>query len=86
MKQIKTTRRFEKDYALSARRGQSLDKLKIIMARLASREILELRYRDHALIGEWSGHRECHLEPDWLLIYRITEEDIIFERTGTHAG
>jgi len=85
MKQIKTTRRFEKDYALSARRGKALDKLKGIMGRLATGEPLEPRHRDHALIGEWARHRECHIEPDWLLIYRATEEEVIFERTGSHA-
>lgn len=85
MKRIKTTRRFEKDYALAARRGKSPEKLKDIMAKLAMNETLAPRHRDHPLIGDWTGHRECHIEPDWLLIYRTTEEEITFERMGSHA-
>lgn len=48
-------------------------------------EPLEARHRDHPLVGNYAGRRECHLEPDWLLIYKLDGDDIIFERTGTHA-
>jgi mRNA interferase YafQ len=47
--------------------------------------VLEPRYNDHGLKGEWSGHRECHLAPDWLLVYRIEGDEITFERIGTHS-
>lgn len=55
------------------------------MGRLIYGERLAERHRDHPLRGEWEGHRECHLEPDWLLIYRVEGGVITFERTGTHA-
>jgi mRNA interferase YafQ len=62
-----------------------MDLARVVMGRLIHRETLDPSFRDHALEGEWTGHRECHLEPDWLLIYRIAGEEITFERTGTHA-
>jgi mRNA interferase YafQ len=55
------------------------------MRRLANEEQLEPQFRDHKLSGEWQGFRECHVEPDWLLIYRIEGDEITFVRTGTHA-
>lgn len=62
-----------------------LDKLDGIVRRLIAQEPLDQRHRDHRLVGEWQDHRECHVEPDWLLIYRIAGDDITFVRTGTHA-
>lgn len=55
------------------------------MTILANGEKLDFKYRDHPLIGVYNGYRECHIENDWLLIYKITDDIIIFERTGTHA-
>lgn len=85
MRRIKTTNQFERDYKRAARRGQDLELLKTVMRRLATGEELEPRYRDHALVGSYAGRRECHLAPDWLLIYKLTGDEIIFERTGSHA-
>lgn len=79
------TSKFKKDYRRAIKRGYQIEKLDIIIRTLANGEVLALRHRDHALSGNYSQHRECHIEPDWLLIYRITGEDIRFERTGTHA-
>jgi len=62
-----------------------MDVARVEMGRLIHREILEPSFRDHPLKGVWAGHRECHLEPDWLLIYRIEGDEITFERTGTHS-
>lgn len=62
-----------------------MDIARVTMGRLIHREPLDPAQYDHQLKGEWSGHRECHLGPDWLLIYRIDGDDIIFERTGSHA-
>jgi mRNA interferase YafQ len=48
-------------------------------------QLLEPKYRDHQLSGNWQGHRDCHIEPDWLLIYKITDADLYLERTGSHS-
>ncbi|MGQ4808648.1 mRNA interferase toxin YafQ [Candidatus Entotheonellaceae bacterium PAL068K] len=66
-------------------RGKNLDKLKIIIHSLVAEEPLDPIHRDHNLIGNWQGRRECHIESDWLLIYKIEEDGILFERTGTHS-
>lgn len=58
---------------------------RVVMGRLIHREPLEATYHDHPLRGEWAGHRECHLAPDWLLIYRVARDEVTFERTGTHS-
>ncbi len=79
------THRFKKDVALARRRGKDLRKLRWILERLIAEEPLPDRQRDHPLLGEYVGRREYHVEPDWLLIYKLEGEDIIFERTGTHA-
>ena len=76
---------FKRDRKRAARRGKDLAKLETMMRRLAASERLDARARDHALGGEWKDFRECHLEPDWLLIYRIAEGVITFVRTGSHA-
>ena len=78
-------RQFEKVLKLSVVRGKSGNKIKQDIQKLVKEEPLEPRYRDHKLIGNYKGRRECHLEPDWLLIYRPLAEEIIFERTGTHS-
>ncbi len=62
-----------------------IDTLKDVMTRLQVQEKLDSKYRDHDLIGNWKGCRECHLGPDWLLIYRIEEDTIVFIRTGSHT-
>jgi mRNA interferase YafQ len=79
------TNRFKKDVELVRRRGKDLNKLRAVMERLIAEEPLPGRCRDHPLIGEYVGRRECHIDPDWLLIYKLEGEDIIFERTGTHT-
>jgi mRNA interferase YafQ len=79
------THRFEKDVALARRRGKDLGKLRRTLERLIAEEPLSDRHRDHPLIGDDVGRRECHVEPDWLLLYKLEGEDIIFERTGTQA-
>ena len=67
------------------KRGKSAKKVKVIMRDLIGEIPLDARYRDHRLIGYYKGRRECHVEADWLLIYKTTEEEMIFERTGTHS-
>jgi len=80
-----TLNRFEKDLKLFKKRGKDLEKLKSIMFLLVNEQNLPKKYRDHVLMGNYEGRRECHIEPDWLLIYRIESKTIIFERTGTHS-
>ena len=60
-------------------------KLKSVLSSLIAEEQLSERSQDHALIGSYKGRRECHLEPDWLLVYKLAGNEIIFERTGTHS-
>ena len=73
------TSQFKRDVKLAEKRGKKLSLLKEIMVKLAKEELLELKHRDHKLTGNYKDHRECHIEPDWLLIYRTTSQEIIFE-------
>lgn len=84
---VKTTSQFKKDYKLAMKRNLNISLLKEVVTLLSMGEKLPEKYRDHALTGNWVGHRECHILPDWLLIYRI-ENDIIvltLSRTGSHS-
>ena len=82
---LKTTSRFLKDLKLAQKRGYDLDKLEAIVDRLQAQQSLPPKNKDHTLTGEWTHHRECHIQPDWLLIYRIEATFLILERTGTHS-
>lgn len=84
---IKNTSQFKKDYKLAKRRNMNLNLLKDIITKLANDEPLDDRHRDHALSGDWVGHRECHILPDWLLVYRIEDDVLILtlSRIGTHS-
>ncbi|MHB8092297.1 MAG: type II toxin-antitoxin system YafQ family toxin [Syntrophales bacterium] len=79
------TNRFEKDLKLMIKRGNDPEMIKPIVRKLIDEIPLERKPRDHLLIGNFKDRRECHIEPDWLLIYRLAGSMIIFERTGTHA-
>lgn len=81
---IRTTQ-FKRDSKLAEKRGRDMSKLKKIMIKLAKEELLELKHKDHKLTGDYKSHRECHVEPDWLLIYRIAGKEITYVRTGTHS-
>lgn len=76
---------FERDLRLLQRRGKEIEKLKEVVAALINEEPLAEHYRDHPLKGNFKDRRECHIEPDWLLIYKLMGEEIIFERTGRHS-
>ena len=84
---VKPTTQFKKDYKLAVKRGQKIDLLKDIIAALAMGEKLPEKNKDHALTGNWAGHRECHILPDWLLIYRIENDVLVLTlaRTGSHS-
>lgn len=76
---------FKRDIKRDEKRGRPLSKLRIIMTKLANEEPLDSKNRDHKLTGNYKNHRECHIEPDWLLIYRVTSKEIYFVRTGSHS-
>lgn len=82
---VKPTNRFFRDLRLAKKRGYDLDKIEAIVDLLQAGKPLPVRNRDHSLSGDWHNHRECHIEPDWLLIYRIDQDFLFLERTGTHA-
>lgn len=79
------TSRFKKDVERARKRGQHLAKLRTVMTSLIAEESLAPKYRNHPLIGNYAGRYECHIAPDWLLIYKLEQGVIIFERTGSHA-
>lgn len=85
MRQPTYTRTFERDLKRMLRRGKDPAKIKFVLAGLIEGVILDSRFRDHKLAGPFIGRRECHVEPDWLLIYKLLEEELVFERTGSHA-
>jgi mRNA interferase YafQ len=79
------TKQFERDIKRSQRRGKNLEKFKIIARALLAGEPLDAIHRDHRLVGDYAARRECHLESDWLLIYKTDESRLVFERIGTHS-
>ena len=87
MLKIIPSNRFKRDLKLLAKRRYNLDLLDEIVEKLAREEPLEEKNKDHALTGNYIGFRECHIKPDWLLIYRIDEGDLILflSRTGSHS-
>ena len=84
---LKTTSRFRKDYKLAKKRGRDLALLEGVIDALLAGKALDSKHRDHTLAGEYAGFRECHILPDWLLIYSVHQETLILtaSRTGTHS-
>jgi mRNA interferase YafQ len=76
---------FRRDVKLAKKRGKDTDKLRELILLLERGTPLPPRYKDHPLTGNWQHHRECHLEPDWLLIYRVVGDDIYLIRPGSHS-
>lgn len=78
---------FQKDYKRAIKRGLKIELLEQVVALLAMGEPLPDKNRDHDLSGDWAGHRECHILPDWLLVYRIEDDVLVLTlaRTGTHS-
>ena len=79
------TKQFAKDLKRCQLRGKNLEKFKIIVKTLLPGESLDPIHRDHRLVGTFAGRRDCHIESDWLLIYRIEADKLFFERMGTHS-
>ncbi|MFO7682193.1 MAG: type II toxin-antitoxin system YafQ family toxin [Chloroflexota bacterium] len=82
---IRQATKFRRDVKRLKRQGVDLAPLQAVIVILAAAEPLDVRYRDHALVGNWRGFHECHLQPDWLLIYRVEEDELQLARTGSHA-
>lgn len=85
MRNIFQTSQFKKDFKKLRSRGKDIEKLKNVIKVVSSGEPLELRHQDHPLSGRWTGSRDCHIEPDWVLIYRIDGDCLYLERTGSHS-
>ncbi len=85
MRQIYRASRFKKDVKRLKKQGKNFDIFKQIMRQLVDGVELEKKYRDHKLISEFKGKRECHIEPDWLLIYEVRRDELILVRTGSHS-
>ena len=85
MRTVQRTSQFKKDVKRMNKRGKSFVIFKEVMGKLAADEPLAEKYRDHQLSGNYQGTRECHLEPDWLLIYELVEDEILLVSTGSHS-
>jgi len=85
MKALRPQSAFRKDLKRIRKRRYDLAKLEVVIDLLREEQSLPPQRRDHPLKGQWQDFRECHIEPDWLLIYQITDEHVILARTGTHA-
>lgn len=87
MLEIVPSNQFKKDLKLAKKRGFKIEHLRDVVNMLASEQKLDEKYRDHGLTGNYNGFRECHVEPDWLLIYRVSRDllELFLFRTGTHS-
>jgi len=85
--QVQPTSKYRKDRKRLIRRGLDMTKLDAVIKKLANGEKLEPKYRDHALAGSFKNYRDCHIEPDWVLIYKIDNDQLILvlSETGSHA-
>ena len=85
--EVKFTKQFKKDLKLLERKHKDITLLKQIVYKLANGEQLPIQNRDHELTNNWFGHRECHIQPDWILIYRIESDVLVLtlSRTGSHS-
>ena len=87
MLKIVPSNKFKKDLKLAIKRGLNLELLREVVNTLAEQKPLDQKYRDHELSGNYSGFRECHIQPNWLLVYRVenNELELFLFRTGTHS-
>lgn len=85
--QVKFTNQFKRDLKLAEKQGKDTERLFRVVERLANGETLEPKYRDHDLTGNYKGCRECHIAPDWLLVYEVVEDVLVLMlyRTGIHS-
>jgi mRNA interferase YafQ len=79
------TNAFKKDIKVIQKRGLNTELLKFVITEIIEERELDKRFKNHKLSGDWKGRLECHISPDWLLIYKMDNRTVIFERTGTHS-
>lgn len=87
MLDVVASNRFKKDLKLAIKRGYKMSLLEAVVDQLAAQEPLDEKYKDRLLSGDYDGFRECHITPDWLLVYQIREKELVLflSRTGTHS-
>jgi mRNA interferase YafQ len=85
MRTIRYSGQFKKDANLMGKRGNGMKKLRLVIEKLVNEEELERHTKDHPLQGEYAGARDCHIGPDWILIYAIVGDELRLIRTGTHS-
>jgi len=85
MRAVRVSSQFKRDLRNASRQGRNIDLLQDVIAQLQSGEALEQRFRDHLLTGNWKNHRECHIGPNWLLIYYVTDNELRLARLGSHS-
>lgn len=87
MLEVRFKKSFVKDSRIQEKRGKNLKKLRDVVKMLQENKPLPPKYKDYPLVGNWIGHRECHIEPDWLLVYKIEKNELILVlcHTGTHS-
>ena len=87
MLKVVPSNQFKKDLKLAKKRGFNINHLSKVVNTLAAQKKLDAKYRDHSLTGEYKDFRECHIEPDWILIYRVEKDalELFLFRTGTHS-
>ena len=87
MLDIVSSNRFKKDLKLAIKRGYNINLIEDVVNKLAMQKSLEEKYKDHELVGDFKGFRECHITPDWLLVYQIVDNELVLylSRTGTHS-
>jgi len=85
MRTIRYLGQFKKDYNRMEKRGNEIKKLRAVIEKLAIEEELGARYKDHPMQGKFAGARDCHINPDWILIYAIVDNELRLIRTGTHS-
>ena len=82
---IRQSTRFRRDVKRLSRQGADLSKLESVIRTMVAQSPLDERLRDHVLTGNWGGYRDCHIQPDWLLLYRVVDDELQLARTGSHA-
>jgi mRNA interferase YafQ len=85
LREIVRSTPFRTDVKRAGKRGRDMAKLKAVILLLPDDAPLDPRYRDHPLNGTWAGYRDLHIEPDWLLLYRVSETELLLARAGTHS-
>lgn len=83
--EIRQSTRFKRDIKRIHKRRWNITELQTVIRKLVDQQPLDPKYRDHSLLGNWKDYRECHIQPDWLLIYRVKENTLELVRTGSHA-